>query len=42
MEAEVKGRFAGYDVIFTGRLSKPALASVLMQSDVCLVSLQLL
>ena len=36
VEAEVKGRFAGYDVIFTGRLSKPALAGVLMQSDVCL------
>ena len=36
MEAEVRGRFAGYDVIFTGRLSKPALAGVLMQSDVCL------
>ena len=36
MEAEVKGRFAGYDVTFTGRLSKPALASVLMESDVCL------
>ena len=36
VEAEVRGRFAGYDVIFTGRLSKPALASVLMQSDVCL------
>ena len=36
VEAEVKGRFAGYDVIFTGRLSKPALADVLMQSDVCL------
>ena len=36
VEAEVRGRFAGQDVIFTGRLSKPALASVLMQSDVCL------
>ena len=36
VEAEVKGRFAGYDVRFTGRLSKPALARVLMQSDVCL------
>ena len=36
VEAEVKGRFAGHDVIFTGRLSKPALARVLMQSDVCL------
>ena len=36
VEAEVRGRFAGYDVAFTGRLSKPALAGVLMQSDVCL------
>jgi len=36
VETEVRGRFAGYDVIFTGRLSKPALADVLMQSDVCL------
>ena len=36
VEAEVKGRFAGYDVTFTGRLSKPDLASVLMESDVCL------
>ena len=36
VEAEVRGLFARYDVTFTGRLSKPALASVLMQSDVCL------
>ena len=40
VEAEVKGRFAvggsDHDVIFTGRLSKPALARLLMQSDVCL------
>ena len=40
VEAEVRGRFAvggsDHDVIFTGRLSKPALAGVLMQSDVCL------
>ena len=36
VEAEVRGRFVGQDVIFTGRLSKPALARVLMQSDVCL------
>ena len=36
VEAEVKGRFAGYDVTFKGRLSKPDLASVLMESDVCL------
>ena len=40
VEAEVRGRFAvggsDHDVIFTGRLSKPALARLLMQSDVCL------
>jgi glycosyltransferase involved in cell wall biosynthesis len=36
VEAEVKGRFAGQNVIFTGRLNKPDLARVLMQSDVCL------
>ena len=27
VEAEVRGRFAGHDVIFTGRLSQPALAA---------------
>ena len=41
VEAEVKGRFAGHDVIFTGRLSKPDLARV--QCSPCLpLSLQLL
>ena len=36
VEAEIRGRFDGQNVIFTGRLSKPDLARVLMQSDVCL------